>query len=79
MVDVSEHGDVARECRIIHQSCEEFGRVLLLNGILMANLRLRDALFKNGEHLVVERFDQRLLNILCVFFLYDDFGAFEHL
>ena len=27
----------------------------------------------------VERVDQRLLDILCVLLLYDDFGAFEHL
>ena len=79
MVDVSQNRDVARERRIIHQSCEEFGRVLLLSGILVADLRLWDALFENGEHLVVERLDQRLLDILCVFLLYDDFGAFEHL
>ena len=79
MVDVSEHCDVSRERRIIHQSSEELGRVLLLNGIPIADLRFGDAPFENGEHLVVERLDQRLLDILCVFLLYDDFGAFEYL
>ena len=79
MVDVSEHSDVPRKRRVVHQSREEFRRVLLLTGIDMLNLRFGDALLENGEHLVVERLDQRLLDILCVFLLYDDFGAFEHL
>ena len=79
MVDVSEHCDIPRERRVVHQSREEFGRVLLLSGIRMSDLRLGDALLEDGEHLVVERLDQRLLDILCVFLLYDDFGAFEHL
>ena len=79
MVDVSEHRDVPRERRVVHQSCEELGRVLLLNGSPISNLRLGDALFEDGEHLVVERLDQGLLDILCIFFLNDDFGAFEYL
>ena len=65
MVDVSEHGNVPRKRRVVHQSCEEFGRVLLL--------------LEDGEHLVVERLDQWLLDILCILLLYNDFGAFEHL
>lgn len=79
MVNVSEHGNVPRKRRVVHQSCEEFGRVLLLTGIQMFNLRLGDALLEDGEHLVVERLDQWLLDILCILLLYNDFGAFEHL
>ena len=66
MMDVSEHRDVPRKRRVVHQPREEFGRVLLLTGIRIPNLRLGDALLENGEHLVVERLDQRFLDILCV-------------
>ena len=40
---------------------------------------LRNALFEDGEGLLAKRLYQRLLNVLCIFFLHQHFRSLEHL
>ena len=40
---------------------------------------LRNALFEDGEGLLAKRLHQRLLNVLCIFFLHQHFRSLEHL
>ena len=41
--------------------------------------RLRRLLLEHGEGLLAERLHQRLLDVLCIFLLDEDFRALEHL